>query len=119
MALWWNSTFHLIQLMECRAEVGGSWVGWLKDALLQLTVIKPAALSSRAKRDLLEVYETWKAKSFPSLVDQLEQHFEGRIAIDAAIAKVLGTSVEELSMMVLYDTLAARIKSLGNLLTSE
>jgi len=119
LALWWNSTFHLVQLMESRAEVGGSWVGWLKDTLLQLTALKPTALTPEARRDLLRVYETWKAKPFPSLLDQLEKHFEGRIAIDTAIAKALGTSVEELGLTSLYDTLAARIKSLGNLLTGE
>jgi hypothetical protein len=118
LALWWNSTFNLVQLMESRAEVGGSWVGWLKDTLLQLTVLKPAALPHQVRRELLQVYETWKASPFPSLLDQLESHFEGRLAIDRAIAKALGASQDEIRIAALYDTLAARIKSLGDLLTT-
>jgi tRNA1(Val) A37 N6-methylase TrmN6 len=118
LALWWNSTFNLVQLMECRAEVGGSWVGWLKDTLLQLNVLKPAALTQQVRRELLHVYGTWKDTPFPSLLEQLESHFEGRIAIDRSIAKALGASQDETKITALYDTLAVRIKSLGHLLTT-
>ncbi len=119
LALWWNSTLHLVQLMEHRAEVGGSWVGWLKDTLLPLRVLNPAALPPEINRELLRVYDAWKAVPFPSLLNQLKGHFEGRVAIDAAMAKAIGSSPEVLGIPALYDALAVKIEWLGNLLTRD
>lgn len=117
LALWWNSTFHLVQLMENRTEVGGPWMGWLKDDLLRLKVLNPASLSPSAKRELLRTWDEWKATPFPPLLEQLRSHFEGRIAIDSAIARALGASPADLRLPVLYDALTARIESLRDLLT--
>lgn len=116
LSLWWNSTFHLVQLMENRAEVGGSWVGWLKDTLLKLQVINPAALDKTTKEELLKVYDTWKDKPFPTLLDQLKHRFEGRVAIDKAISKALWGKEEFRDTVALYDILATRIEWLGNLM---
>lgn len=58
-----------------------------------------------------------KQSLFPLLLRQLEEHFEGRMAIDTAIAESLGTSAEQSRISALYDTLATRIKGLGDLLT--
>ncbi len=119
LALWWNSTFHLINLIEQRAEVGGSWMGWLRDTLERLPVLNPAALSPESKRELLRVYEAWSARPFPPLLDQLRQHFEGRMAIDAAVAGAMGAMPEALGIPRLYDAVAARIEWLGKLLTRD
>lgn len=119
LALWWNSTFHLAQLIENRTEVGGSWMGWLKDDLVRLPVLNIAALSQNERDRLLQVYDTWKATPFPPLLDQLKRHFEGRVAIDSAIAKVIGAAITESALGQQYDALATRIEWLGNLITHE
>lgn len=117
LSLWWNSTFHLVQLMEHRAEVGGSWVGWLKDTLLKLQVINPAALSPVAREELMMVYDAWKDRFFPPLLEQLKSRFDGRVAIDKAVSKVVWSQEEMPDMVNLYDTLASRIEWLGKLMT--
>ncbi|TET89430.1 MAG: SAM-dependent DNA methyltransferase [Methanomassiliicoccales archaeon] len=119
LCLWWNSTLHLAQLIEGRAETGGAWVCWLKNDLLQMRVLNPHALSSETKKDLLGIYEAWKDKTFPSLLDQLRTRFEGRLAIDSALAKALGMSLEELGLPDLYNTLAARIESMDKTASRE
>jgi hypothetical protein len=116
LSLWWNSTFHLVQLMENRAEVGGAWVGWLKDTLLKLRVINSAALPKEAKKELLDVYDQWKHEPFPTLVEQLKTRFEGRVAIDRAVGKAVWGEEKTPDMVSLYDTLASRIEWLGNLM---
>jgi hypothetical protein len=116
LALWWNSTFHLAQLMENRTEVRGSWMGWLRDTLHRLLVLNPKALSLEVRRDLLETYETWKSVRFPPLLDQLKNHFEGRLAIDRAVAKALGSSAEGFGIPGLYDRLASRLEALRDLM---
>jgi len=116
LALWWNSTYHLAQLIENRHEVGGSWMGWLRDTLHRLNVLNPKALSPETKRGLLQVYETWKAVRFPPLLDQLKRHYEGRLAIDRAIAQALGLPENETGVPKLYDRLALRIEGLRDLM---
>jgi hypothetical protein len=116
LALWWNSTFHLVQLVENRTEVRGSWMGWLRNTLHKLLVLNPNALSPEVKSDLLETYETWKSVRFPPLLDQLRNHFEGRLAVDRAIATALGSSIEGLGIPGLYDRLAGRLEALRDLM---
>lgn len=119
LCLWWNSTLHLAQLIEGRAETGGAWVCWLKNDLLQMKVVNPDVLSPKAKKDLLSIYEAWKDRAFPSLLDQLKTRFEGRLAIDSALAKVLDVSLEELGLPDLYDTLATRIESMDEIASRD
>jgi len=49
-----------------RTEVGGDWMGWLRETLLRLRVLNPSALSVATTKDLVDVYEHWKDKPFPS-----------------------------------------------------
>ena len=116
LGLWWNSTFHLAQLMDNRTEVRGSWMGWLRDTLHRLLVLNPKALSPEVRRELLSTYDAWKSVRFPPLVAQLRGHFEGRLAIDRAVAKALGSSLEDLGIPHLYDRLASRIETLRELM---
>ena len=74
------------------------------------------ALSPETKRGLLQVYETWKAVRFPPLLDQLKRHYEGRLAIDRAIAQALGLPENETGVSKLYDRLALRIEGLRDLM---
>lgn len=119
LALWWNSTIHLAQLIERRAETGGAWMCWLKNDLLKMSVLNPAALSPRAKGQLMRVYEKWKEKPFPSILEQLRTQFEGRVAIESAIGKAVGVSVENLGLPGLYKSLATKIESLHKIMTRD
>jgi len=91
-------------------------LGWLRDTLHRLLVLNPKALSPEVKRELLETYEAWKSVRFPALLDQLRTHFEGRLAIDRAVAKAIGSSLESLGIPGLYDRLASRIEALRDVM---
>jgi len=56
---------------------------------------------------------------FPSLLNQLRHHFDGRLDIDRAVAKALGVSVEDLGIPQLYSRLAARIEALRDLMARD
>jgi len=102
--------------MENQTEVGGTWLGWLRDTLHRVLVLNPKALSPEIKQGLLETYEAWKSVPFPPLLDQLRNHFEGRLAIDRSVAKALGSSLEDLGIPALYDSLASRIQTLRDVM---
>ena len=91
-------------------------MGWLRNTLHGLLVLNPRALSSQTRRELLETFEAWKSVPFPPLLDQLRNHFEGRLAIDRAVAEAVGSSVETLGIPALYDRVASRIDALHELM---
>lgn len=118
LALWWNSTFQLVQLIENRAEVGGSWGGWLREDLERLPTLNPSQLTPEERQELLRVYGEWKFQPFPPLLEQLKAHYFGRLAIDSAVAKVIGGSFQEMrasTLHTLYDTIAEKLEKLGAL----
>jgi len=119
LALWWNSTFHLVQLIENRTEVRGSWMGWIRDDLVRLRVLDPTALAPNTRKELLATYDTWKSTRFPSLMEQLRTHFQGRVAIDTALAKALDLPGDRLGLPELYDILASRIESLLSMMARD
>jgi predicted RNA methylase len=119
LALWWNSTFNIIQLIGMRAEVGGSWMGWLKKDLLQIRVLTPKTLTDTQKTKLLEVYNRWKGQDFPSLVDQFSTRYPGRLAIDSTLAPLIGIDSSDAYLGALYETVAKRLGWMKGLMTRE
>jgi N-6 DNA Methylase len=118
LALWWNSTYNLRQLMARRAETRGTVVSWILRDLLPMPVMNPAKLTVSNRETLDEVWEKWARTPFPSLLDQLAQRFEGRLEIDRAIASLLGDS-NETDLEVLYETLASRLTELRGLMSND
>lgn len=71
-------------------------MGWLRGSLVHLRVLNPASLSEQNRKELISLDNRWKYRPFPSLLKQLKSRFEGRIAIDSALAKAVGASPEAL-----------------------
>lgn len=118
LALWWNSTFNLRQLMARRAETRGTVVSWVLRDLLPMPVLDPSKLSSSGREALDEVWERWSRTPFPSLIDQLAQQFEGRLEIDLAIGELLGNA-DAHRLDGLYESLARRLTELRGLMSND
>lgn len=113
LGLWWNSTPHLAQLFLSRGRGMGTYGGWEKGDLEPLSVLNPERLGSTAIRDLMEVYDRWAKVAFPSLRLQLEQPFEGRVAIDNAVCRAIEVEPPRVGLPGLYKHLLDRINRLG------
>ena len=113
LGMWWNSTIHLAQLFLSRSRGMASYGGWEKSDLLDLSVLDPKRLSPEGRLLLLDVYEQWARKPFPSIGEQLSQPFEGRIEIDKAVCRALGTEFSSAGFPRLYGTLSERIAGIG------
>jgi tRNA1(Val) A37 N6-methylase TrmN6 len=113
IGLWWNSTPHLAQLLLSRGRGMGSYGGWEKGDLEPLPVLNPQVLSPAAADVLMKVYDRWAKVSFPSLRDQMEGPFEGRVAIDQAICHAAGIEAAQFGLPALYGLLLERIDRLG------
>ena len=113
LGLWWNSTPHLAQLLLSRGRGMGSYGGWEKGDLEPLPVLNPQSLNPAAAEGLMKVYDRWAKVSFPSLRDQMQGPFEGRVAIDQAICRAAGIQAAEFGLPALYGLLLERIERLG------
>jgi hypothetical protein len=94
-------------------------VGWLKKDLLRTRVLNPKALTEAQKSQLLEVYNRWKTEQFPSLLDQLRTHYPGRLAIDSAVAPLVGIETSNEYLNQLQETVAERLGWMKDLMSRE
>lgn len=118
LALWWNSSYNLRQLMARRAETRGTVVSWILRDILPLPVLNPALLSSENRETLDKLWEKWARVPFPSLLDQLTERFEGRLDID----RTIGTVTEQptgAELDSLYEQLSRRLTELRNLMSND
>ena len=119
LALWWNSSFHLAQLIENRAEVGGAWMGWLKDVLFKLLVLNYNDLSVDQKKELISLYDTIKYEPFPSLLHQFKSRYEHRILLDTTLAEIMElkeyTHLKDITR--LYDRIIDKIDIMKEIMT--
>jgi hypothetical protein len=118
LALWWNSTFMLNQLIDKRTEVEGARVWFGKTALEPLPVLDPLKLTKLTRTNLLGLFSQLAQKRFPSILEQLETAFEGRLKLDSELARLLGIGdyYELNSLTELYASTAARLKSLKSMM---
>jgi tRNA1(Val) A37 N6-methylase TrmN6 len=118
LALWWNSTYMLNQLIEVRTEVEGARVWFGKTALEPLRVIDFRKISKSSRKELLKIFDELSKMSFPSILEQLDNKFEGRLKIDRALAMVLEiqeyTTLDSLTR--LYDSTSKKLTSMRSMM---
>jgi hypothetical protein len=121
LAMWWNSTFMLNQLLEVRTEVRGSRVWFSKEAIEALPVLNPKLLKARVRSRLLAVFNEVAKVSFPSILEQLSTSFPPRVLIDESLAEVLGfreyATPERLKE--LYTSTAKKLEQLRSMMTRD
>jgi hypothetical protein len=108
----------LNQLIDKRTEVEGARVWFGKTALEPLPVLDPHKLTKSTRNRLLELFNQLTQIRFPSILEQLETRFEGRIMIDRELAKLLeiGDYHEPASLAKLYESTAMKLKSLKSMM---
>jgi hypothetical protein len=118
LALWFNSTLNVLQVLLERIETGGAYIGLSKYSLLDSYILNPSKLSREQKDSILNLYERIKAVEFPSLLKQLENRFPARVEIDKLMLGVLGFGGDEINRLLdyLYPVLANEIQQLKTLM---
>jgi hypothetical protein len=115
LALWFNSTFHLLQLLIYRKETRGAFLQLDKYVLKTLLIPDPARLTEEQKNRLLQVFEEVRNTEFPSLVEQLDNAYAVRRKIDSTWLEVLSESKPEI-LTTLYKTLSREIHLLKRMM---
>jgi len=118
LALWFNSTPNIIQLVRKRKETRGAFMQLNKYILLEFLVINPSILDENSQKVLLDIYEDIKDVEFPSILEQFRGRFSTRVKMDKAILKVLGYEENEIDKLIdeMYSVLVERIEELKELM---
>ncbi len=89
LALWFNSTPFLAQLLNFRAETQGTWGRVDKHPMLRSLVPDLTALNGGQRAEMERLFEDLKSEAFPSIMDQLANRDPRKWAIDSFFIHVL------------------------------
>lgn len=121
LALWFNSTLNILQLLYYRKETRGAFLQMDEYVMEDMLVPDFTLLSAEEKKELNALFERTREVKFPSLLEQLSNHFAVRKDIDMTFMKILGVHEKDLDSKLdkLYDLLAEEILLLKQLMTGD
>jgi len=118
LALWFNSTLNILQILKERVETRGAFLEIPGFVLDKMIVLNPSKLSAVQKEKLLRLFDQLRNISFPSVLEQLKTGFHARADIDKTILGIFGLSDNEINSILdyLYPTLTNEIQQLKTLM---
>ena len=120
IALWFNSTLNLLQVLITRTETRGAWMKIHDYMFNELLAPDPRKLNNKEREDLLNVFEETRDVEFPSIVEQLEKRHKARKLVDKAWLRILGYKGNvDVTINRLYKSLAKEIKLLKELMKEK
>ena len=114
ITLWWNSTFHILHLLQKRTDVRGSVVKWRKDDFLDAPIPDFSKLSESERRQLSTAFVRLSKKDFPPFAKQFHGDCELRMELDTIIGLALGAKKEILQkqLKVAYEAIATELDNM-------
>ena len=121
MAVWFNSTLNLLQLLLNRKETRGAFMQFDEYMLEEALVLDVASLKSSDREYLVDAFNQVKDQEFPSILQQLTDGFPQRFEVDKAVMKVLGFNEQEIKSVLpkLYEALADEIGLLKEIMAER
>ncbi len=117
LALWFNSSLHLLQLLLNRKETRGAFLQLDEYVLKSLLIPNLTTLTKEDRENLLKVFDNLRGVVFPSLTQQLEGRFFARRKIDEMFLEVLGYAGDtDYILDTLYESLAGEIELLKKMM---
>jgi hypothetical protein len=116
LALWFNSTINIAQILSRRAETEGAFMGLDQYILQEFLVLDPKSLMPQQKEHLLNVFDENAKVKLPSVLEQLKTKNSVRKVIDLAILEVLGIKGDREELLdSTYASITKTIKTLATL----
>jgi hypothetical protein len=69
LALWFNSTFNISQILSMRAETRGAFMGLDQYILKQFQVLNPATLTKQQKNQIVKCFDMNAKTKLPSIIN--------------------------------------------------
>ena len=90
LCLWLNSTPNIVQTLVERIETRGTFMETPVFVSERLLVPNLLQMGPQATRAFIQTFDRVSAVEFPSLLDQLNNHFGPRVEMDMTVLQALG-----------------------------
>jgi hypothetical protein len=117
LALWLNSSLHILQMIVERVETEGAYMELPEWAMKELLIINPDILTYTQRTKVLEIYEKNSNVEFPSLVQQLKEGFSSRDEIDQVFLDIL--EIKDTKIKDIQNLVQEEIEGLRSLVKSN
>ncbi|MHA1728521.1 MAG: Eco57I restriction-modification methylase domain-containing protein [Promethearchaeota archaeon] len=99
IALWNESSLHILQIILNRKETAGSYMAIDSYHFSSYFIIDINALSEEERKKGIKLYDRIKSIEFPSILEQLKTDFKIRIEIDSFFLNILyeGSEIQKIS----------------------
>jgi hypothetical protein len=117
LALWFNSTINIAQILSRRAETEGAFMGLDQYILRRFLVLDSSKLEPDRRDQLISVFDQCAKTKLPSIIEQLKTKNTVRRAIDLAVLQALeirGNHEELLDSA--YTSISETIETLATLM---
>jgi hypothetical protein len=110
-SLYLNSVIGLLNIVSLREQTTEGYTDIRGSELDYFITVDSKHLSEREVAKLNELFTELHEVEFPSIIEQLESRFWGRVKLDESILKILGLSEEEIGKWLpkVYDALAKEL----------
>jgi hypothetical protein len=117
LALWFNSTINIAQVLSKRAETRGAFMGLDQYILQEFLVPNPERIKQNQKDNLLKVFDQCADQELPSIIKQLKTNNPIRRAIDLAILQALEIKGDHEKLLdSAYASISRTIETLATLM---
>lgn len=112
LSMFFNSIVNICQIMSNQQGTTGEYGAIRENDLLNFQLLNYEKLTEKEKEKLLLVFDSIRNMEFPSIVEQIETRFAGRLSLDMAILEVLGYSKSEINKILpdLYEVVLRELK---------
>ena len=119
LSLWLNSSFALAELLQRRTEVRGTNIKWRKGEIEKLAVPDISNMSKQQVDDAKSLFVKVNKMDSPSLIEQLENSFEGRMLIDRFFADILDMKKSDKEIVELHREMSARLRKMQSMMKRD
>lgn len=117
LALWFNSTVNIAQVLSKRAEARGAFMGLDQYILQEFLALNPGRIKQNQKDNLLKVFDQYAEQELPSIIKQLKTNNPIRRAIDLSILQALEIKGDHEKLLdSAYASIAKTIETLATLM---
>lgn len=117
LALWFNSSINIAQVLSKRAETRGAFMGLDQYILQEFLVLNPSKIDQAQKDNLLRVFDQYAELALPSIKEQMKTKNPIRRVIDLAVLQALEIEGDNEKLLdSAYATILRTIETLATLM---
>ncbi|MFX0096913.1 MAG: N-6 DNA methylase [Candidatus Hodarchaeota archaeon] len=117
VCLFLNSLISIVKLLQNMQQTTGPFIDIKEEDFENFDFINLQSLNEREIASLLLLFERLKGVEFPSILEQLEKAFWGRIELDRTLLRILGFTDNEINKWLprVYKAIIDELKTLKSI----